>query len=534
METYGREGPFRIWFGHQLYVIVCKPKDIQIVLNKALQKGDVYRFSEPWTGHGLFTAPVSKWRSSRKLLSPAFNMKVLEGFVPVFQQQNRILVEKLRDVADKELAVDMFGYVSAATLDVICETAMGTRLHAQNDDTYTKLAQRTLKIESERMYNIFYYPDFIFYKSLAGKEFMKGIRYFRDLTDKVIKRKRLELNEKEKSTSFAAGTESEKVLYNNAKNLERERAERDDDDIPLFTRKRKAFLDLLFEYTKQEGQTWTDQQLNDEVSTMMIAGNDTTATVACFTMMMLGIHKSYQDLVVNELKEIFSGPDRNRDPEISDLQNMIYLDLAIKETMRLFPVGPFIVRKCMEDIKLESCTIPKGASIGIGIFGLHRDPELWPEPEQFRPERFANGASSYETVGIVQNGYATTNGKIIQNGDVKSIAINGDVKENEFSNEIKTTNVPNGSDGYSMNNDNSEKSIFNKPRHPYAYIPFSAGPRNCIGIKYAKISLMMMLSSILRNYEISCDYKIKDIKLQNDIILKPSEGYIVKLKHRKL
>lgn len=135
----------------------------------------------------------------------------------------------------------------------------------------------------------------------------------------VIKRKRREFEEKEKSNVFTSGTENDKVIYNNVKNVERERADKGDilsfvyrcryyltlkfiyiiyiyidEDVDFWSRKRKAFLDLLFEYTKQEGQTWTDQELNDEVSTMMIAGNDTTATVACFTMMMLGIHKHYQ------------------------------------------------------------------------------------------------------------------------------------------------------------------------------------------------------------------------------------------------
>lgn len=68
---------------------------------------------------------------------------------------------------------------------------------------------------------------------------------------------------------------------------------------------------------------------------------------------------------------------------------LVYLERVIKETLRLFPSGPFVARQVLERTEFSGKVLPAGATLAANIYGVHRDPKHWPDPSRFDPDRFA-------------------------------------------------------------------------------------------------------------------------------------------------
>lgn len=136
----------------------------------------------------------------------------------------------------------------------------------------------------------------------------------------------------------------------------------------------------------------TDREIREEIFSIIMAGQDTTTITVSAVLLMLGIHKEIQQKVFEELCTVFTNFD---DPvDFEDLNNLPYLEMVIKETMRLFPVAAFTFRTVIEDFKVGNYTIPAGAHLVIPVYAMHRDKTQWGEdaelfiPERFEDERF--------------------------------------------------------------------------------------------------------------------------------------------------
>ncbi|XP_054238799.1 cytochrome P450 4V2 [Indicator indicator] len=432
----------KLWVGPLPFIVLYHPDGVEAILNssKHIEKSYLYKFLHPWLGTGLLTSTGDKWRTRRKMITPTFHFSILTDFLEVMNEQGSILVEKLEKRVDQE-PFDIFRDITLCALDIICETAMGRNVDAQKnkDSEYVSAVYRMSDLIHARQKAPWLWPDFLYTKFKEGKDHEKSLKILHDFTDTVIAEKSAErLNTK--GTKHNADGNSEESG----------------------TKKRKAFLDMLLDATDDEGNKLSPTDIREEVDTFMFEGHDTTAAAMNWALYLLGHNPEVQKKVHRELDEVFGNTERPI--TMDDLRNLRYLDCVVKEVLRLYPSVPIFARTLREDCCISGYEVPKGVNVIVLTYALHREPEIFPDPEEFRPERF----------------------------------------------------FPENSKG----------------RHPYAYVPFSAGPRNCIGQRFAQMEEKTLLALILRRFWVESNQKPEDLGLAGELILRPNNGIWVKLKRR--
>lgn len=178
---------------------------------------------------------------------------------------------------------------------------------------------------------------------------------------------------------------------------------------------------------------------------------------------MLAMHPKIESLVMDELAQFY----KKGDPVTYELlRELNYLDMAIKETMRLFPSVPLTIRESFEEMTIDGVgRLPKGVSFVCSFYRLHRWESIWgKDAAEFRPERF----------------------------EPHEVA----------------------------------------KRHSHSFLPFGSGARNCLGNRYAMLSIKTGLIHMLTNYRFSTKLKMEDIKLKFSITLKLLNTNILKVEPR--
>ncbi|XP_052865272.1 cytochrome P450 4d1-like [Anopheles cruzii] len=442
LKQYG--SCIRVWLGTQLVIVVNDPKDVEVLLSspKYIDKSTEYDFIRPWLGEGLLTSRGRKWHSHRKVITPTFHFKILEQFVEIFDRQSSTFVKMLQPFAESSKSFDIFPQVTLCALDVICETAMGTKLNAQvnSNSTYVLAVKEITNLIQLRFYDFLIRYNFFFRLSSNSRKQKKVLKVLHDYTNSVIQDRRQQL------ATAKSGDGS---------------AELSDHDLGI--KKRMAFLDMLLQSTI-DGQPLTDLEIREEVDTFMFEGHDTTTSAISFLLQSLAKNPDVQQKTFEEVLSIVGG-DRTTPITMAMLNDMHYLDLVIKETLRLYPSVPMIGRKIVQTTEINGKMFPAGANAIIMPFFMGRNPEFYPNPDKFDPERFT----------------------------------------------VETS---------------AEKM------NPYQYVPFSAGPRNCIGQKFAVAELKSITSKVLRHYEILPPDEQRDESFIAEMILRPEHGTYVRLKSR--
>jgi len=145
-------------------------------------------------------------------------------------------------------------------------------------------------------------------------------------------------------------------------------------------------LSLLVQAKDDETNAYmTEKQLRDEIFTLLMAGHETTANVLGWAIYLLAQHPQIDARLHAEVRSVAGGRERL---DAADAERMPYARMVITEVMRLYPPVWFIGRTALEDVAIGGYTIPRGASVLMSQYVMHRDGRYFDEPEAFRPERW--------------------------------------------------------------------------------------------------------------------------------------------------
>ncbi|KAH8371755.1 hypothetical protein KR093_008783, partial [Drosophila rubida] len=388
----------RIWVFCFPFFVVLEPEDLQVILSskKHTNKAFFYRLMHNFLGEGLITSSGPKWKAHRKLIQPAFHHNLIEKFIDTFVDASQSLSERLNASA-LDTEINIARYVNNCVMDLLNEAVLGVPIKKTGRNIMEDSPFRKGKLTiSTRFIFPWLLFDKIYHLTTLANDEISHKKRLNEFTKEMIKHRRQLMAE--------AG--------NN--NLER-----------------KCLLDYMIEISDRN-EDFTEEDIVNEACTFMLAGQDSVGAAIAFTISLLTQNTECQDKCREELDRIFG--QSNHAPTISDLHEMRYLEMCIKEALRLYPSVPLIARKLGEEVRLGAHTLPAGCNVFICPYATHRLPHIYPEPNKFKPERFAS--------------------------------------------------------------EEVEK------RNSCAYLPFSAGPRYCIGNRFAILEIKTIVSRLLRSYEL--------------------------------
>lgn len=295
------------------------------------------------------------WKRLRSLLSPTFTSGKLKEMFPIIDKYGDVLVINLKKEAEKNKTVNLKDIFGAYSMDVITSTSFGVSVDALNNpkDPFVENSKKLMRFN--------FFDPFIllitFFPFLTPVFEMLEISMFpKTVTDFFRKSiKRMKDNRLSDSKQHRVDLLQLMINSQNSKNVDNHKA-------------------------------MSDLEIMAQSIIFIFAGYETTSTSLSFFLYSLATHPDVQKKLQDEIDATFPN---NAPLNYDDVMQMEYLDMVVNEGLRLYPIAGRLERVCKKDAEVSGLFIPKGTVIMMPIFVLHKDPELWVEPEEFRPERFS-------------------------------------------------------------------------------------------------------------------------------------------------
>ncbi|HEX3912569.1 MAG TPA: cytochrome P450 [Steroidobacteraceae bacterium] len=344
-EAYEQDIVQRRIFGRSLFVVNDPAAIKHVLIDNAAnyQKTEITRrILEPGLGKGLITSEGETWRQHRRIMSPSFDHRSTAAYVPVMTGA-AVELSTQWEQTPAGTAIDASTAMMQVTLNIISRTMFSN----DSDDIVTIMSRSAGRYQAEMRPNIM---DMLGWpKWLAGLPRRRVAERTLGEFDHVIDR------------------------------LIEERV-RDPEAYP-----KDLLARLVAARDEQTGVGMSAQEVRDHVITIFLAGHETTAMAMTWTWFLLSQHPDVETKLHAELGAVLGG----RAPAHEDLSALTYTRMVIEESMRIYPPVHTIARQALDADILVGRHIPKGSTVMIAPWLLHRHVKLWDNPSVFDPERFS-------------------------------------------------------------------------------------------------------------------------------------------------
>jgi cytochrome P450 len=385
-RRFGDIAYFRI--GPRRGYLITNPTDIRHVLQdnaRNYKKSPLYDKLRVSLGNGLLTSEGEFWLRQRRIAQPAFHRQRIAALATVMVDAARETADRWEAIASQGRPVDVAEEMMQFTRTVVLRALLGADLGPFSDriDQAWAIINRRIGESFWSLGLMDRVPTPAYRKFQAARAVLQGA------VAHVISERR------------------------------RNPSERSD------------LLSMLMAARDEEtGAGMTDEQLRVEVTTFLLAGQETTSLALTWTWYLLSQHEEARRRLEAEIDDALDG----RPPDYADLVNLPYTRMVIDESMRIYPPAWAFSRQAIEDDELSGYRLPRGWLAFVAPYVLHRLPAYWEHPERFDPERFLPERTA--------------------------------------------------------------------ARPKFVYLPFGAGPRQCIGNNFAQIELHLAVATFAQRFRL--------------------------------
>lgn len=393
INKYGRVCGY--YLGRRAVVVVADPDMLRQIMVKEFtsfpNRMTIRAATKPMSDC-LLMLKNEHWKRVRSILTPSFSSAKMREMVPLINTATDSLMKNLDAYEASGESFDIHRCFGCFTMDVIASVAFGTQVDSQNDpdDPFVHHAQKFFSFSFFRpiMFVFIAFPFLIapLANIIPNKRRDDMNNFFTSCIQKII-RQRDELPPEQRRRDFLqlmldVRSSKECVslehfdVVNHADELARPHQE-SGQESPRRPQGQKRVM--------------TEDEIVGQAFIFLLAGYETSSNTLAFVCYLLAIHPDCQSTLQREVDDFFT---RHDSPDYTNVQELKYMDMVISEALRLYPPGFRFARDVDQDCVVNGQFLPKGATLEIPAGFLHYDPEHWPDPEKFIPERFTPEAKA--------------------------------------------------------------------------------------------------------------------------------------------